>query len=187
MSSDLSPGPPPDLPAGATRPRRPRPGGTRPEGAPAEAGRPASRGSSRAVSSVAPWPWLDRGGRVSPFKTAVFLATLLPGLIAGLRWSTGTLGAEPYLVGTALSVAVAQRLARRLCERCRTPIPYDPALLDRLEFPHDRSRPPSLYRANGCSVCAGTGYRGRLALHEVMVVTEEIEQMVVRRKIKRSE
>ena len=90
------------------------------------------------------------------------------------------IGAEPYLVGTALSVAVAQRLARRLCERCRTPIPYDPALLDRLEFPHDRSRPPSLYRANGCSVCAGTGYRGRLALHEVMVVTEEIEQMVVR-------
>lgn len=100
MSSDLSPDPPPDLPAGATRPRRPRPGGTRPEGAPAEAGRPASRGSSRAVSSVAPWPWLDRGGRVSPFKTAVFLATLLPGLIAGLRWSTGTLGAEPYMEAT---------------------------------------------------------------------------------------
>ncbi|HRA07728.1 MAG TPA: type II secretion system protein GspE, partial [Propionicimonas sp.] len=38
----------------------------------------------------------------------------------------------------------------------------------------------TLYRASGCSVCAGTGYRGRLALHEVMVVTEEMEQLVVR-------
>jgi len=90
------------------------------------------------------------------------------------------IGAEPYLVGTALSVAVAQRLARRLCERCRTPVPYDPVLLSRLEFPHDPQRPPTLYRASGCSVCAGTGYRGRLALHEVMVVTEEMEQLVVR-------
>lgn len=92
MSSDLSPGP--------TRPRRPRAGAVRPEGARAEAGHPDARTAARNPARPGPWPWLDRGGRVSPFKTVVFLATLLPGLIAGLRWSTGTLGAEPYMEAT---------------------------------------------------------------------------------------
>ncbi|HRA75865.1 MAG TPA: ATPase, T2SS/T4P/T4SS family [Propionicimonas sp.] len=90
------------------------------------------------------------------------------------------IGAEPYLVGTALSVAVAQRLARRLCDRCRQPAAADPAVLTRLRFPFDPAALPPLYRAVGCSTCAGTGYRGRLALQEVMVVTEEIEHLVAR-------
>jgi type IV pilus assembly protein PilB len=90
------------------------------------------------------------------------------------------IGAEPYLVGTALSVAVAQRLARRLCDRCRQPAGADLDVLARLRFPFDPAAPPALYRAGGCATCAGTGYRGRLALQEVMVVTEEIEHLVAR-------
>ncbi|MEA5116100.1 MAG: ATPase, T2SS/T4P/T4SS family [Propionicimonas sp.] len=90
------------------------------------------------------------------------------------------IGAEPYLVGTALSLAMAQRLARRLCVRCKEPRKVDPDLLRSVGFPYDPADPPQLYKAVGCQVCSGTGYRGRLALHEVMEVTEEIEQMVVR-------
>ena len=89
------------------------------------------------------------------------------------------IGAEPYLVGTALSAAVAQRLARRLCVRCKQPLTPDHDLLERIGFPLD-GPPPQLFKAAGCQSCSNTGYRGRLALHEVMEVTEEIEHMVVR-------
>jgi type IV pilus assembly protein PilB len=91
------------------------------------------------------------------------------------------IGAEPFLVATALSAIVAQRLARRLCTRCREPFTERTEVLTSLGFPHDPSDVPELYRAVGCSSCAGTGYRGRVALHEVMTVTEEIEQLVVTR------
>ncbi|MGC4152804.1 MAG: ATPase, T2SS/T4P/T4SS family [Propionicimonas sp.] len=90
------------------------------------------------------------------------------------------IGAEPYLVGTALSAAVAQRLARRLCPRCKQPHPADLELLRRIGFPFESGEPPQLYRAAGCQSCSNTGYRGRLALHEVMVITEEVEHLVVR-------
>ncbi|MCA0250952.1 MAG: GspE/PulE family protein [Actinobacteria bacterium] len=90
------------------------------------------------------------------------------------------IGAEPYLVGTALSAAVAQRLARRLCARCKKPYAQEAELLRRIGFPLELDDPPSLYRAAGCQSCSNTGYRGRLALHEIMVVTEEVEHLVVR-------
>ncbi|MDQ7993269.1 MAG: GspE/PulE family protein, partial [Propionicimonas sp.] len=89
------------------------------------------------------------------------------------------IGAEPYLVGTALSAAVAQRLARRLCPRCKQPMAADYELLRRIGFPIRPGVAPQLFKAAGCQSCSNTGYRGRLALHEVMVVTEEIEHMVV--------
>jgi len=90
------------------------------------------------------------------------------------------IGAEPYLVGTALSAAVAQRLARRLCPRCKQPLSPDLDLLRRVGFPLRTDAPLQLFKAAGCSSCSNTGYRGRLALHEVMVITEEVEHMVVR-------
>lgn len=91
------------------------------------------------------------------------------------------IGAEPFLVATALSAVVAQRLARRLCTQCRQPITEPSDVLRRLGFPHDPEDLPQLYRAAGCTICSGTGYRGRVALHEVMTLTEELEQQVVLR------
>lgn len=89
---------------------------------------------------------------------------------------------EPFLVGSALDCVVAQRLARRLCERCKKPVPYDVEALRALRFPVDADRPvPRLYGPAGCTACSNTGYRGRLALHEVMAVTEEIERLTVAR------
>lgn len=91
------------------------------------------------------------------------------------------IGAEPFLVATALEAIVAQRLARRLCVRCREPFTEPTEVLTSLGFPHDPFDPPQIYRAVGCPACSGTGYRGRVALHEVMSVTEELEQLVVTR------
>ncbi|MBG6055659.1 type IV pilus assembly protein PilB [Salinibacterium sp. CAN_S4] len=87
---------------------------------------------------------------------------------------------EPFLVGSAIDCVVAQRLARRLCERCREPYLHDVYELEALRFGWDRSMPvPTLFRPVGCSNCSNTGYRGRIALHEVMIVTEEIERLAV--------
>ncbi|MGL5862440.1 MAG: GspE/PulE family protein, partial [Phycicoccus sp.] len=90
------------------------------------------------------------------------------------------MGIEPFLVGSALDCVVAQRLARRLCDRCKQPYVHDPEDLVHLRFTTDPTVPsPELWQPVGCSSCSNTGYRGRLALHEIMTVTEDIERLAV--------
>jgi type IV pilus assembly protein PilB len=92
------------------------------------------------------------------------------------------MGIEPFLVGSALDCVLAQRLARRLCSKCKEPYTADPEVLKSARFPwQDGQELPVLHRAVGCAACAKTGYRGRLALHEVMTVTEEVERLTVGR------
>ncbi|WP_349902549.1 GspE/PulE family protein [Parafrigoribacterium humi] len=89
---------------------------------------------------------------------------------------------EPFLVGSALDCVVAQRLARRLCERCREPYQGDRNDLINLRIGFNPELPPpTLFRPVGCTTCSNTGYRGRIAIHEVMLVTEEIERLAVSR------
>jgi len=92
------------------------------------------------------------------------------------------MGIEPFLVGSALDCVLAQRLARRLCTRCREPYLPTPEQLRQARFPwEDGQEIPKLYRPVGCTACSKTGYKGRLALHEVMTVSEEIERLAVAR------
>jgi type IV pilus assembly protein PilB len=92
------------------------------------------------------------------------------------------MGIEPFLVGSAIDAVLAQRLCRSLCARCRRPHQPEPEELDRLGIPWDPEEGvPTIYQPGGCSKCANTGYRGRMALHEVMTVTEEIERLAVAR------
>ncbi|KAF2411489.1 type II secretion system protein GspE [Microbacterium sp. B35-04] len=91
------------------------------------------------------------------------------------------IGCEPFLVATALSAVIAQRLSRRLCMRCREPLVETSEVLTALGFPHDPADPPQLYQAVGCPACSSTGYRGRVALHEIMTLSDEIETLVVTR------
>jgi len=89
---------------------------------------------------------------------------------------------EPFLVGSALDCVVAQRLARRLCDRCKEPYQHDPQALVDLRFGYDAAiGVPTIYRPVGCTTCSNTGYRGRLGLHEVMHVSEDIERLAVSR------
>lgn len=87
------------------------------------------------------------------------------------------MGIEPYLTGTSVSLIVAQRLARKLCENCKTKVQVDTALLQKVGFPSLDTN--SIYGPVGCTECSDTGFRGRLAIIEVMEVTEAIEIMVV--------
>jgi type IV pilus assembly protein PilB len=92
------------------------------------------------------------------------------------------MGIEPFLVGSALDCVLAQRLARKLCPKCKEAYTLTPDQLRENRFPWQDGQPlPTLYRPIGCSACSKTGYKGRLALHEVMAVSEEIERMTVER------
>jgi type IV pilus assembly protein PilB len=89
---------------------------------------------------------------------------------------------EPFLVGSALDAVLAQRLARRVCERCKEEYTPEPEMLRSARFPWTDGEPlPTLFRAVGCSACAKTGYKGRVALNEIMLVSEEIERLTVER------
>jgi type IV pilus assembly protein PilB len=90
------------------------------------------------------------------------------------------MGIEPFLVGSAVDCVLAQRLARRLCMKCKEEYVPSPEALLTARFPWQDGEPlPTLYKAVGCSSCAKTGYKGRLALHEVMPMSEEIERLTV--------
>jgi type IV pilus assembly protein PilB len=92
------------------------------------------------------------------------------------------MGVDAFLVASAVDCVLAQRLARRLCPKCKEPYEPSPEELRVAGVPVDDERDtPTLYKAVGCGNCAKTGYRGRLAVHEVMVVTEEIERLIVER------
>ncbi len=84
------------------------------------------------------------------------------------------IGIETYKIATALKGIVAQRLLRRLCTTCRQPA-TEP-LPDRLRKYFEGGE--TLYKAAGCAECAQTGYRGRLAITEVLVVTPEVERRI---------
>ncbi len=89
------------------------------------------------------------------------------------------MGIEPFLVASSLDCIVAQRLARKLCNKCKEPYTATEQELMHAKFPYDPTQGlPTLYRPVGCTSCGSTGYKGRMALHEVMLVTEQIERMV---------
>ena len=92
------------------------------------------------------------------------------------------MGIEPFLVGSSVDCVLAQRLARRLCSKCKEP--YEPSReqLDSMGYkPYPEDPAPTFFRPMGCSNCSKTGYKGRLALHEVMAVSDDIERLTVER------
>jgi type IV pilus assembly protein PilB len=92
------------------------------------------------------------------------------------------MGLEPYLVSSAVDCVVAQRLIRRLCERCKVAYYPTPGDLAALGWDLDiEAAPDELYQPVGCGACSRTGYQGRFALHEVMMVTEDLKAMVAER------
>jgi len=87
------------------------------------------------------------------------------------------MGVEPFLVASSLRLAVAQRLVRCICVRCREEAEPDPALLQALPL-HDGG---PVYRGRGCAACQGTGYQGRTALFEVLPVSAMTAELIVQR------
>ena len=87
------------------------------------------------------------------------------------------MGLEPYLLSSCLVGIVAQRLVRRICPTCRTEMPT-PSGVAHL-FPG--GVPETLHRGKGCQDCRGTGYRGRVAIHELMAMNEELRTLILER------
>ncbi len=88
------------------------------------------------------------------------------------------MGLEPFAVSSALSVVIAQRLVRRLCDLCKTPVPADDkATASILGFPPP-DFPAQLFTAKGCDKCGGSGYRGRTAIFEVVTMDDEIRDAI---------
>lgn len=91
------------------------------------------------------------------------------------------MGVEPFLIASSLICVVSQRLVRRLCEKCKQK--YDPAaeMVGRLGLSAQDAKSITFYKAVGCAECLNTGYKGRLAIFEVMEVDDEIAKLIVQR------
>jgi type IV pilus assembly protein PilB len=92
------------------------------------------------------------------------------------------MGVEPFLTSSAVDCVIAQRLIRKLCERCKQPVEIEHEILEGMEFPFARA-PEELrfHKAAGCNRCGGSGYRGRTGIYELMVVSEEIRKLILMR------
>jgi type IV pilus assembly protein PilB len=95
------------------------------------------------------------------------------------------MGVEPFLTASAVDCVIAQRLARRLCERCKEPVKIERELLEALDFPfgllREGEEPLSFHKPVGCERCGGTGYKGRMGIYELMRVDEEVKEMILKR------
>ena len=85
------------------------------------------------------------------------------------------LGVAPYLLGPTLNGVLAQRLVRRLCDRCRTPRTDSVEVLQRLNIASPVDLPPQLWQSGSCSECNGSGFRGRVGLYELMLIDERAQ------------
>jgi type II secretory ATPase GspE/PulE/Tfp pilus assembly ATPase PilB-like protein len=91
------------------------------------------------------------------------------------------MGAEPYLVASAVEAVVAQRLVRRLCPACRVPDPRDRQALKEMGFPVENLSEAGIYNGGKCERCRMTGFQGRSGIFEILDVTEPIESMIIAR------
>ena len=89
------------------------------------------------------------------------------------------MGIEPYLVSDALVAVISQRLIKKLCPACKQSILTTPEQMKVLGL----SRPHTIYKANGCPFCHNTGYKGRVAIHEIMYLNDEIRSKLTSNNI----
>jgi type IV pilus assembly protein PilB len=91
------------------------------------------------------------------------------------------MGVEPFLISASMIGALAQRLARKICSKCKEEYVPQRELLLRMGFDPKMHPDAKFYRGHGCDVCRQTGYKGRVGLYELLTVNEEVSEMIVRR------
>jgi general secretion pathway protein E/type IV pilus assembly protein PilB len=87
------------------------------------------------------------------------------------------MGVEPFLVSAAVRAFLAQRLVRKLCQHCRVPVEITEDQRRRLKIPHLTGQ---AYEPTGCDKCRNTGFAGRLAIYEVALLTEEMQDLIIK-------
>ena len=133
-------------------------------------------------------------GEVRDFETAeiairaaltghLVFSTLHTNDAAGAVTRLLDMGIEPFLVSSSLECLIAQRLVRLICPRCKVPLSQEKRkeLFQQLNDNALINREVELFEGKGCRECRFTGYRGRTAIHEILIVTESIREMIVNR------
>lgn len=89
------------------------------------------------------------------------------------------MGVEPFLVTASVNLVLAQRLARRICDDCRTEVQLDPSAFRDIGVAEQDLSEMRAFKGAGCRTCGGTGYKGRVALYEVMAFRDRLKEMVL--------
>ncbi len=89
------------------------------------------------------------------------------------------MGVEPFLITASVNLVLAQRLARRVCADCKKESELDPQALADMGFSAAQLEGLKVLRGAGCATCNGTGYKGRVALYEVMRFSDDLKEMVL--------
>jgi type IV pilus assembly protein PilB len=90
------------------------------------------------------------------------------------------MGVQPFLITATVEAILAQRLVRRICKDCKEEYVPDADTLADLELTSDQVVGKTFFRGRGCDKCSGSGYKGRLGLYELLVMTDELRDLVVR-------
>jgi type IV pilus assembly protein PilB len=98
-----------------------------------------------------------------------------PGTISRLL----NMGIEPFLVSSAVILILAQRLARRICAQCKEEEKIPSQALLKVGFTEEECKTVKCYKGKGCPTCNGTGYKGRIALYEVMPIKDELKELIL--------
>ena len=89
------------------------------------------------------------------------------------------MGVEPFLVASSVNLVMAQRLVRVICENCKEEVKPDPALVEEVGIDPKEFR---FFKGKGCKECNNTGYRGRIGIYELMEITPEIREAIIKRE-----
>ncbi len=90
------------------------------------------------------------------------------------------MGVAPYLIATSLTCIEAQRLVRKLCDSCKEPVKHDAELFAKMGIDPRWSEGVTLYSAKGCSRCNSTGYKGRIGIIEIMPVSTQLKEAILK-------
>jgi len=90
------------------------------------------------------------------------------------------IGVKPYLIASALTIVVAQRLLRCICEKCSAPVKEpDPQLLRDVGMDPDQLEGVELFQGKGCDNCSGTGFKGRVAVYEILPIDDDMRKLII--------
>ncbi|MFC1704138.1 GspE/PulE family protein [Candidatus Omnitrophota bacterium] len=103
--------------------------------------------------------------------------TTAPGSIVRLL----NMGVEPFLITSSMIAIVAQRLIRRICGQCREPFRISAEMAKRLNISVSSGEPPAFYKGRGCKACLQSGFRGRVCICEIVVLTPRIKDLILAR------
>ncbi len=92
------------------------------------------------------------------------------------------MGVEPFLVSSAITCIVGQRLVRRLCKNCAAPYDATPQMLHELGIRFPEGKTPKFFRGAGCPQCKGTGLKGRVGIYELLLIDDDIKALILEKK-----